>query len=677
MENTLLTGVVQSGGPANTQPIPNIAVTIFEATADAPAPVGITHTDARGGFELLMDRNTSERIFYAVAAVNQDVQLVTIIGPSLHHNFPAWITAGDETANAGAGSTASITINELTTIAAAFSMAQFSRDGMIGGNAFGLRIASLMNDNLVSPQFGAISEVLLNPPNGDETNSLRSTRSLANLLAACVQGLPNAIANLFALTTPPYGGPAPTNTFQAMVNIAQYPANNVAGIYTQSQEVVVYSPALESPPNAWTLAVKVNNTGSKERLFGGVGNIAFDDRGYAWITNNVVQGTPNSSRFAVVLKPNGKPADGTPTTPWENPDGLPKSPLHGGGLLGGGFGVAVDHGEHTNGRVWLGNYGWGTEDHWPSEGGVSLLTPAGVPLSNEPFGFVGGTLRVQGVAIDSDSNVWMASYGNGQVVVFLKGDPRQSVSAPTDDGYFPFDVAIAADGTAWVTSSTGLYEYTEGRVAHYQLDAENKTLTQVSSQPVGRGLKGLSIDSLGNIWVAAGGVDAVCLLDSTGNQTGQFGGGVGKSWGGINGPWGTTIDGNDNVWVANFGQMLPGANYTDASLSKLAGANPDTRPPGFETGDPISPPSGYTLPTGGAPVTLANGDPLYGVGKDASFSPLMRQTNCTIDQAGSVWVCNNWKPDFDTDFSPTSGNPGGDGIVIFVGLAKPPVKSGS
>jgi hypothetical protein len=671
METTLLTGVVQSGGPTDTQPIPNINVTIFEATADTPVHVGSARTNSDGEFEFHLDRNTSERIFYASAAVSQDVQLVTIIGPSLHHNFPAWITAGD----VNAGSTASIVINELTTVAAAFSMAQFTRDGLIGGDAFGLRIASLMNDNLVSPQFGVISEVLLNPPNADQTNSLRSLRSLANLLAACVRGVSNAITDLFALTTPPYGGPAPTNTFQAMVNIAHYPANNVAGIYTQSQQVGIYSPALESPPNAWTLAVKVNNTGSNELLFGGVGNIAFDERGYAWITNNVVQGTPNSSHFAVVLKPNGKPADGTPTTPWENPDGLPTSPLLGGGLLGGGFGVAVDNGEHTNGFVWLGNYGWGTQDHWPAEGGVSLFTPAGVPLSNEPTGFVGGTLRVQGVAIDSDNNIWMASYGNNQIVVFLKGDPRQPVTAATDEGYAPFDVAIDRDGSAWVTTSTGLYEYTEGRIAHFHLDTNHKELLKTFSNPLGRGLKGLSIDSLGNIWVAAGGINAVCLLDKTGKHIGTFGSKIGEPWGGINGPWGTTIDGDDHVWVANFGQMVPGANYTDAAVTKLAGANPDTRPPGFETGDPISPPSGYTLPSGGDPVTLPNGDPLYGCGADASFSPLMRQTNCSIDQAGNVWVCNNWKPDFDTDFSPSSGNPGGDGIVIFVGLAKPPART--
>ena len=40
-----------------------------------------------------------------------------------------------------------------------------------------------------------------------------------------------------------------------------------------------------------------------------------------------------------------------------------------------------------------------------------------------------------------------------------------------------------------------------------------------------------------------------------------------------------------------------------------------------------------------------------------------------FNQAGNIWSINNWKPDFDIDIL---SNPGGDGIIIFVGLAAPP-----
>ncbi len=76
------------------------------------------------------------------------------------------------------------------------------------------------------------------------------------------------------------------------------------------------------------------------------------------------------------------------------------------------------------------------------------------------------------------------------------------------------------------------------------------------------------------------------------------------------------------------------------------------------------------MPSAGSEVLLANGSPLYGPGEPPSFSPMMRQTASVIDRAGNVWTINNWKPNFVVD---ATSNPGGDGIVIFVGLAPPPV----
>src|SRR5262249_32407866 len=94
-----------------------------------------------------------------------------------------------------------------------------------------------------------------------------------------------------------------------------------------------------------------------------------------------------------------------------------------------------------------------------------------------------------------------------------------------------------------------------------------------------------------------------------------------------------------------------------------------TQPPGLKLGDPISPPTGYTVPSAGSQVLLHDGEPLYGPNGPPSFAPMMRQTNVDIDRAGNLWTVNNWKPDFENDIL---FNPGGDGIVIFVGLATPP-----
>jgi sugar lactone lactonase YvrE len=635
METNILTGILQSGGTTTTTPLADVLVTVYEATENAPLTVGTAKTDANGKFALDISRTTSDSIFYATASLGDRIQLVVIIGLSIP---------------------ASITINELTTVAAAFSMAQFVQNGVIAGNAFGLRIAAGMNDNLVSPLTGASSEVLLSSPNGDETNSLRSTRALANLLAACVQQESCAVATLFVLATPPDGTKS-VDTFQALVNIARHPANNVVGIYTQTKTLQIYLPSLERVPDAWTLAVKVNDSGSDEMLFGGPANIVFDHNGYAWVTNNVVQGTPDSARCIMVLKPNGRPSIG------EN--GTPKSPITGGGLLGTGFGIDID----TRGTIWVGNFGWGKDpDNIPSQtghGSVSQFDVLGKPLSGTD-GCHGGTDRAQGTVSDEDNNIWIASYDNNLVVVFRDGDPAHSF-AVMPDGTCPFDIAIAQDGSGWVTSSGGLMPNSKSNVSKFRI--EGNSLIEQFSVDIGHSLKGMSLDSQGNAWIASGGDDAVYLFSPTGEVLGKFNGG------GISCPWSATVDGDDNVWVANFGPMTFSNNYTNAAISKLAGANPDTRPPSLKTGDPISPQTGYTLPTGGSPVLLHNGDPLYGPDSDIEcYSPLMRQTNCVIDQAGNVWAINNWKPDFNTDFPPKTGNPGGDGIVIFVGLAKPPIK---
>src|SRR5436305_4225273 len=95
MQTVLLVGRVQSGEPgsASHKLLPGISVTVYEATAQEPLPLGSTETDNEGLFKLQMDRDKSDRIFYAVATVSQDIELVTIIGAALQYDQPAWITA--------------------------------------------------------------------------------------------------------------------------------------------------------------------------------------------------------------------------------------------------------------------------------------------------------------------------------------------------------------------------------------------------------------------------------------------------------------------------------------------------------------------------------------------------------------------------------------------------------
>ncbi len=607
-----LQGVVQSGGTSATRPLAGASVTLFEAGAGEPVSLANTTTDSNGRFTLNSPKNSTAGTFYVVARPGPGVSLVTVAGP----NLPP-----------------TLTVNELTTVAASYSMAWFFEAGRISGPPQSLRIAAGMNDNLVASATGASSDVLLTPPNADQTNSLRSTRTLASALAASLDQ-PSQFLQLTGAT----------DTAQGLANLARNPARNVSALYTLGRSNSAYAPGLERQPDAWTLAVKVNNSGDPTRLISGMGNIEFDDEGNAWVDNNTIAGTTKSSDFIVVFQPNGKPA--------------PFSPVVGGGILGTGYGVAID----AVRNVWIGNFGWGGVNPGPQgtgTGSITLVSPTGVPIS-VPNGIDGGTDRAQGIRIDSLNNVWVASFGNDRLVVFPNGDPSRSFFFQGPPKSAPFDIGLNPDGSAWMSYSGGLEGQNGSSLGHYTL-VNGTSLRQDFAYNIGKANKGLVADRFGNGWFTSQSDSTIYAFRPDGSQLGAFTGGS------IIGPWGVCTDGDDHIWVANFG-LLEKGDFTATRVTQLVGANPATRPAGTQIGDQLSPPTGYTLPSAGAPVTLANGQPLYGPGAEPAFTPLQRLTKVKVDRAGNLWCLNNWKGKFLFDLADA---PGGDGMVIFVGLARP------
>ena len=628
--STVINGVVSSGGGSTPIAISGATVVVYQIQSGTPSVVTQTTSDGSGNFSVKVPSNTGNTTsnpitYYAVASKSPSIQLI---------------------ASLGTGPLSAVRINELTTVASAFAFAQLFRDDyLIAGSALPLSIAAGMAENLVSAQSGSAATVIQTSPNGYETNTWSALGTLANVLAGCTQGVANACTNLFALT-PSTGGITPTNTLQAIVNIALNPAVNVSGIYNLGSVVTSYTPALTANqgPNsssplqkldAWTMAVKVNNTGSSSCPFGGPANVAFDVNGYAWINNNVIQGTPNSTNCLVVLKPNGQPANGI--------SNAPSSPITGGGILGSGFGIAID----KLGYIWSGSFGWGS--NIPSSGAIAKLSSVGIPISPDS-GYTAGLLRVQGTAVDQSNNIWMASYGNNAVIVY----PNQTTTpiSYVDSNIQPFGMAISSDGYAWVTYS--------GSDTVSKLRFSNGGISKLFTVtlPSGSNPKGVAIDSLGNAWVAAGSTSTVYAINSSGAIVGTY---TGQ---GINGPWGISLDARGNVWVANFGTSSPSARY---SVVQLCGATSNC-PTGIAMGSAITPSTGYTLPSTGSQVLLSSGQPLYGTGAPPSYLPMMRLTSVNTDMAGNVWAANNWKP---SGLNDILLNPGGDGMVIFVGVAAP------
>jgi hypothetical protein len=121
--------------------------------------------------------------------------------------------------------------------------------------------------------------------------------------------------------------------------------------------------------------------------------------------------------------------------------------------------------------------------------------------------------------------------------------------------------------------------------------------------------------------------------------------------GGLTIPWGNVVDGNDTVWVFNFGEhptdiVDPNQTWPDTPVSHFCGADISRCPSGLSTGDPISPDTGYT--------------------SDA----LDRITGGGVDLSGNLWLMNNWKKE--GPYGPVyNTNPGGNSFVIVPGAAAP------
>lgn len=625
-----LSGYVLHG----TSPVQESRVTLYRAAMSKGAEasvLGTAQTDTSGKFTILYRTpEDSQSVLYLLARGSTSVvELASVLGtPPVSSNA---------------------VVNERTTVATAFAMAQFIDGSNVGGSYPGLQNAAAMLQNLVDPESGNIGKVLDRFPNGASTITRDEVNSLSNLLASCVE-TPGDCASLFEEATTP-GGLEPENTLQAAVNIAHFPWQNVAALFEISQSIDLYEPTLQAAPNAWVLALRFEGNGHE---LDGPGNIAFDADGNAWICNNYTYSSdpadPDVCGDNHLLK--FTPAGGN----------FPGAPYQGGGLYGAGFGIIVDKDEN----VWIGNFGfsgsqcpvppggdenqsllWKSVSKFSSDG--SAVSPDGDLTVNPviPGGYLSDEdARPQGMASDWDGNVWVVNCRSASVAKFVSGDPNQRVIYENVGLDEPFDVTIDPAGRAWVTSNNN----------HSLFRIDPDGTTQFMGNRVFQRPMGVASDSQGNIWVSnSGALNPPCgehsaqsiidflsgisqdapvpgasvtmvLPDGTPSTGSPYTGG------GLYMPWGIAVDGNDNVFVANF---------NGRRLSHLCGADTSNCPPGFETGDPISPEGGYI------------------------FDGLVRNTGVQIDPSGNVWLANNW------ELVPLPTNPGGHQMAVFIGLAAP------
>ena len=111
----------------------------------------------------------------------------------------------------------------MTTIASAWTHAQFLTGTAIQGHALGLRIAAGNVPNFVDLATGGWGEAIQSPLNGGQTPTMANFATLADVLAGCVTRVTaDACSNLFSASTGPKGA-APTDTLTAAQSIARAP----------------------------------------------------------------------------------------------------------------------------------------------------------------------------------------------------------------------------------------------------------------------------------------------------------------------------------------------------------------------------------------------------------------------------------------------------------------------
>ncbi|HJZ80992.1 MAG TPA: hypothetical protein VKD91_11625, partial [Pyrinomonadaceae bacterium] len=585
-----LKGQVLGGGG----PITNSTVTLWAATAGAPAQLGQARTGADGRFTIA-----------AAADPPRDATLYLVA----KGGTPATNKAGGDNptialiAVVGAKPPPTVTINEMTTIASVSTHNQFIDGTAIKGQPLQLKIAAGNVPSFVDLATGGWGGTIQDPLNSSQTTTMANFATLADALAGCIgRVVPDSCNKLYAAAAGP-AGTAPSDTLTAAESIAKYPWYQPERVFAllaafypiqtgKTMRPVPYMPYLNFSPSAWVLPLKFDGGGYRAG-----GGAMFDSEGNLWTGDNFTVGWQGHDSLwqgnATKFNPNGKPL--SPIT----------TGFAGGGMQGGSFGAAVD----AKDNAWFSTYGGKS---------IAVFDKNGKPLTPpEGITFNGQLGLMQGIIATPSGDVWALGVSKRQLLYFPKGDWTKGrivcegdSAEPCKSFLGPFHLAIDQQDRIWVSNASD--KVTRFPAADPS-KAENFKTGIVNS--------GLNIDSQGNVWVTnrfgdsllgwahlvdmaarmkLEGIESATdyLVRTMSKQKGRDGSvtllrpdgtqypGSPFTGDGLPGPWAVVVDGNDNVWISNF--AMP-----NSPITQLCGARTENCPPGFKTGDQISPPGGY------------------------------------------------------------------------------------
>jgi hypothetical protein len=627
-------GKVQIAG----SPVAGSVVTLYVASDGEPQSLAQGKTRADGTFTLDADpkklKDATGKMLYLVARggapkategkdLKNAVVLLGVLGTSLPQ---------------------SATVNELTTVASAFTSARFIKGEAISGNTLGLRIAAGNVANLVDPETGGWGKVVLDPLNSTQTTALANLNTLGSLISAFATAGDAAWRERF-LKSASNGGNTPKNTLEAMAGIARRPWANAKELYALFDEAypqpnsgarrkAPFVPYLAWPPPDFMLSLCFAGGGMCAN-----GRFMFDADGNLWSGQNWMPGSQSGVITSIgggVIKvsPSGKPLS------------PPITGFTGMGLDGVGWGTAV-----TREHVWASGF----------NGKILVMDFQGRPVAKEDdFPFKEKLFGLMGVGVSAKGDVWVADGSGNRLLHFPGGRIKDGQFIKVKGLKSPFDIVIDSKDRVWVSNSQS------ETVVRFPADDP----TKVETFRAGLVVRALALDSKENVWVVSNcsldfpipkvpegtsimeqfrlmggamlkydkptGVIHMIRPDGTQLEPKGFTGG-----GAVDVPWGVNIDGNDDVWIGNLSPRNQGVVF-------MAGADPKGHPAGTKAGDVIH------------------------VFKSGSIQML---TDVNIDPAGNVWAANNWNdPRAAVEPNPPSRIStwgGGSGLTIIYGVAAP------
>ena len=526
-------------------------------------------------------------------------------------NPQTYITASGGNAGAGANSaiglmamlgpcnslstSTTIGINELTTAAAQWALAQFFDSGghTIGApptNATGLKNAYLGFANLADINSNTLA-VSGNPSSllpGPETcaavsppancDALERLNTLSNILAGCVDSSgpsSSACAELFCDATPglTYSGacsgtPAITDTMGAAHLIVSNPANSVNALYGLAAASAPFRPALGAAPDGWEIGL---DFAPASAAFNELASIALDGSGNVFAAN--INGS-SMGNFGSVSELTA--ASGYAT-------GLNFAPP------GASFDVPYSMAVDGSGDLFVANQG----GHGINAS-VSELTAASSYATGLNFAPAGAEFASpQSIALDGSSNVFVANEGNlttnlGSVSELTAGSGYATgLNFNPPGASFDFLVSIALDG------SNDVFAANYGNSAS-ELTAASSYATGVNFAAAAAAFKNpisIALDGSGNVFAAntdGGSGNFGSVSELTAGSSYATGFDFAPAGAAFNNPISIALDGSGNLFVANeIGDSNNGSvSELTAASSYATGLN--FAPSGAAFNNPVS-----------------------------------------------------------------------------------------